>query len=564
LLSACSSAGGRGRDATGAEPDASAPPDLGLMNADGATADGQAGDSSSTAADRGATRPPARAIYVDQTISASQCSNYDPTARACGAGADRAYRTLDGAAAVAAAGDTVLLRQGTYTDPLIPRSSGDEHFPITFTVYPDETATLSGDAEPAMIQLNSVSWLVIERLTVSQARWLEAQSAHHNVIWYCTFEQTPASGTTGNVRFVKSNDNLIMWNEIYSGNDNLLLIDSERNVVSDNTITEARHSVFGIRCGDQNVIRNNFFANSQQKIGEVYDCGADTSAVANSFDSTKRNLIEGNEFTLTDRYYSTSGGNGIQYAGQDGIIRRNIFRNANVGLGMQTYEDEALYNHGNRVYHNVFYANDCAGIALSEDESDNVFVNNILAENLGWDGDCAGNSPAQLLYRGGLVGVSFRSNDFWGGGKGLPVFQEEFGTGDTLASFEAAQPTVFSGNLEVGPSFVDEDAFDFHLRAGSALQDAGAFLTTTVGAGSGMTMTVKDARFFYDRFGITIYADVGDTIQLAGTSDTAVVLACDLATNRLTLDRALTWTDGQGVSLAYQGSAPDVGAYEAP
>jgi hypothetical protein len=34
---------------------------------------------------------------------------------------------------------------------------------------------------------------------------------------------------------------------------------------------------------------------------------------------------------------------------------------------VQTYDDEALYNRGNRVYHNVFHANECAGIALGED-----------------------------------------------------------------------------------------------------------------------------------------------------------------------------------------------------
>jgi hypothetical protein len=30
----------------------------------------------------------------------------------------------------------------------------------------------------------------------------------------------------------------------------------------------------------------------------------------------------------------------------------------------------------------------------------------------------------------------------------------------------------------------------------------------------------------------------------------------------LTLDRALTWAAGQGVALAYEGRAPDMGAYE--
>ena len=32
----------------------------------------------------------------------------------------------------------------------------------------------------------------------------------------------------------------------------------------------------------------------------------------------------------------------------------------------------------------------------------------------------------------------------------------------------------------------------------------------------------------------------------------------------LTIDAPLTWSDGDGVSLAYEGLAPDLGAYEHP
>jgi len=508
------------------------------------------------------TPPPAGAIYVDPSLPEDDCADYDPTSRACGAGDSPAFRILADAVAVATAGDTVVLREGIYQEPLVPTSSGVEGAPLTFRAFPGEAPTLTGDASPAMIQLLGVSHVIIDGLRVEDAPWLEAQDAHHNVVRYCDFDSTPATGTTGNVRFVQSDDNLVLGNRIHAGNDDLLLIDSERNVVEDNDISEGGHSVFGIRCGDRNVIRGNRFANSLQKIGEVYDCGEDTSAVPNSFDSTRQNLIEGNEFTATDRYYSTSGGNGIQYAGQDGIVRHNVFRNANVGLGMQTYADEALHNRGNRVYGNVFVANECAGISLGEGEEDNAFVNNVLADNLGWDGDCAGDSPAQLLHRGDLAGVRFWNNALWGGAPEQAVILEEFAAGATLASLEASERGAGGEHLETDPRFVDAAAADFRLRDDSPLRDAGAFLTVTVGAGSGTVLAVGDARFFYDGFGIA--GEVGDAIQLAGQADTAVVVEVDLEGNRLTLDRELTWSDGVGVALAYQGAAPDVGAIEGP
>lgn len=66
--------------------------------------------------------------------------------------------------------------------------------------------------------------------------------------------------------------------------------------------------------------------------------------------------------------------------------------------------------------------------------------------------------------------------------------------------------------------------------------------------------------WFYDGYGIP--GETGDEIQLEGQREVARVTAVDLAANRLQLDRALTWTAGQGVALRYGGSRPDVGAFE--
>jgi hypothetical protein len=88
--------------------------------------------------------------------------------------------------------------------------------------------------------------------------------------------------------------------------------------------------------------------------------------------------------------------------------------------------------------------------------------------------------------------------------------------------------------------------------------DAGTWLTATTSAGSGMQIQVGDARYFIDGWGII----EGDLIQLQDQTQTARIRHVDYKGNILTVNTPLTWVSGQGVSLTYTGSAPDIGAYE--
>jgi hypothetical protein len=56
----------------------------------------------------------------------------------------RPFRTIGKAAAVAKAGDTVLVRTGTYRETVVPRNSGRAGAPIVFQPYRNEAVTLSG------------------------------------------------------------------------------------------------------------------------------------------------------------------------------------------------------------------------------------------------------------------------------------------------------------------------------------------------------------------------------------------------------------------------------------
>ncbi len=115
------------------------------------------------------------------------------------------------------------------------------------------------------------------------------------------------------------------------------------------------------------------------------------------------------------------------------------------------------------------------------------------------------------------------------------------------------------------PLFVDapekplsgDSGLDFNLRSGSPAIDRGGPLTWTNGQGSGKEIALDDAGYFSTGYGVV----EGDLIQV-GKNRPARVTAIDYERDVVTVDRSLWWQDAAPVSLAYNGSAPDIGALE--
>jgi hypothetical protein len=540
-----------------------------------------------------------RTLYVDPAIvsgtdASGDCpGTYDPATRAGGAGTGTAYNTLMEASLAAVAGDTIAIRGGTYQGDQIlrPQHSGSPGLPITYRNYGTESVILRNtnglsnltpdevDADQAGrqygIYIYDHSYLTLQGLQVTNVDgWARIVNSDHISLVNNDFTVALSTGTTGSVKFVHSDFNEIVNNRFQEGNDNLLLIHSNHNLVADNDFINGRHTLWCIRAGNYNILRGNYFYNALQKIGEIYDAETDLPI---TFDATKYNVVEGNIFAKTASSGDDSPYAGLQFAGQNCIIRNNVFyETIGPALDLTYYADEALYNYGNRIYGNVFYKTDFAGITIADAAAlnDNVFKNNILTQSIfvandtrwTWYTDDLAGKPVQLLI-GRIGGFLFENNDLFNvqaGEDHLITHGTRYDGYLTLPHsvswWQANYPALFTGNLEAEPGFVDAAGHDYHLAAGSPLIDTGTFLTQTAAGGSGTSLRVADAGYFRD--GVGLPAEPGDLIQLEGQTATARITAVDYATNTLTLDRALTWTAGQGVSLAYQGAAPDVGAYE--
>jgi hypothetical protein len=523
-------------------------------------------------------------IFVDPQISGSSCSTYDPAARSCGSGSRRAYDTLGGAAAVASPGDFVLIRAGTYAETLAPKSSGTKGQPITYRAYGAEKPTISGASLNPAIDISGREYLTIEGLTVDGVRrWLLGVDTKHVVLRGNRFLRAldPGGSSKTGLYFESASFNRVEANLIEdSTQDNLSLIKSDHNLIVGNTFRKAVHTLWTIKCGNENILRGNYFHNAVQKIGEIYDCdGVGINKNITLKDATRRNVVEDNDFAKTASSGDSSPYAGIQYAGQYGIIRRNRFyTTVGPGLDLTRYSGEAEHTHHNRVYHNVFYKTDFAGvhIAAGADVKDNILVNNVLAQSVfvandtrwDWYTKTLAGKPVQIMVAK-AQGFELRNNCLFGLAVG-DAYVITQGTrtsssnppGQNVAWWITNHPALVSGSIELAPEFVDAGNADFRLKATSPLRDKGAFLTTTSGSGSGKTLKVADSGYFHDGFGIP--GELGDRIQIEGGSGSARVVAVDRTAHTLTLDAALTWSDGKGVSLSFGGQAPDVGAHELP
>ena len=421
---------------------------------------------------------------------------------------------------------TVILRAGTYRDQISPSQSGTEAAPLVITNAQGEEVVITGIEKPA-IYLRNVSHIVVEGITVRDVLgWARLENANHNIFRNNNFQNALARGTTGGFKIVKSHYNHVLNNRFEKGNDSIVIQESDCNLINGNTFRWARHSLLSIRCGNFNVVRNNEFHNERQKAMEIYDCEAVSDAPFR-LDATKRNVVEYNRFIYTRGPSQPHKYNAVQYSGQYGIIRNNLFyNNQGGGIHFQIYKDEAMYNYGNRVYNNTFIKNRCYAVASSQSSGilfdDNVLKNNLLFGNE----DCRGkqhqinvmNSSSLILQHNAIVKA-----------------------GDD-------------------PKLVYKGVHNVCLKPESSHVDSGVFLTRTTSSGKGTAMAVEDVLYFSD--GFSIRGLKGDLIKLEGSRASARITAVDYLNSILLLDRELHWADGEGVALYYEGEKPDMGACE--
>jgi hypothetical protein len=331
--------------------------------------------------------------------------------------------------------------------------------------------------------------------------------------------------------------------ETDSGNMVMFADGAEHNLFEGNDLSYGGHNLMNLEARF-NVVRNNRFHSHWERNLSITRAGYC--------------LFEYNIITGAAKASDNPTPPGMKVEGRANIVRRNLYyRNIGAGFSTSVRQPQVPESTRNKIYHNVYVDNKLEvwsfRIKTYQGADENVFQNNIGFRN----------GPETVVFnaigtkpgKDPLLKTRFVANNLPGG----PLNIEGIGT-RPLSWFQQRYPQNFTANLVVDPQLVNPDAAepDFHLRPGSPCIDAGAFLTRTTSAGSGKTMEVEDVGYFCDGFDIV----EGGCIQLEGQSQTARIMGVDYDRNVLTLDRALQWAAGQGVSQPYRGKAPDIGAYE--
>lgn len=272
-----------------------------------------------------------------------------------GEGTDaKPLRTIQKAASLARAGDTIMVRNGVYKDHVYLRFSGESNKPIVLKNYPGERPVFDGEGK-GRIELQSehgwrkaIGWIIVEGFEVRNG-WdgIKFYNAHHIVLRGNYIHDNLNQGILGNGHHVRIEGNIIAHN----------------GFKGDNQESNKEH---GIYCtGSDFVIVNNVIHSNRAYGIQVagYPYKAENHA-GPEFADAHRWLISHN----TISFNQNRGGIVIWQAGAtDCIVQNNIFfRNAvTLDAGAVQGIDFVAPGGHHIVRRNLFFAPDRTSIGKS-------------------------------------------------------------------------------------------------------------------------------------------------------------------------------------------------------
>jgi parallel beta-helix repeat protein len=347
-------------------------------------------------------------------------------------------QTIQYAADLVEAGDTVLINPGTYAGGVTVETGGADGEPITFRASGSGVVINGSGGERDAFFITWADYVVVEGLTIQNAdrAGVRIDNSHHVTVRDCTFAN---NGTWG--LFTDFSDYTTVENcESYGSVD--------------------EHGIYISNSSDYPTIRGNrLHHNNGCGLHMNGDISMQPGDGIISYALVEDNVIYEN---------GAGGGSGINMDGVTHSLIRNNLLYDNHASGISIYQiDGGSGSHDNRVLNNtiVMASNGRWGINIpGTGDTNNKLFNNIVYNYHSWRGSITIGSPT-------LSGFESDYN----------VLMDRFSTDDgdtriTLAQWQALGYDAHSILATPTQLFVDASADDYHLKAGSPAINAGTLL----------------------------------------------------------------------------------------
>ncbi|MGP8323229.1 MAG: T9SS type A sorting domain-containing protein, partial [Methanosarcinaceae archaeon] len=288
----------------------------------------------------------------------------------------------------------------------------------------------------------------------------------------------------------------------------------------------------------------------------------------------EKNMFYGNTGDNDGEGNWSGGAGGIMHGSgtgsRDVIVRNNIFYDNKgailVEVGYKVYNNVVIANNRDYTGPNSDYDGGWKFVFSGLQLAHRVLSKTVIKNNI-----IGSHNHAEICMRRSEVpeSMDINNNLYFSGSDFVNLDNVKVGGFENWKTYIASITTIIGNeesSMENDPLFVNVPdypvgshyLFNFHLQSGSPCVNTGAFLTKTTNQGSGTQISVEDAGYFCDGWGIA----EGDLIQLEGQTQRVRINHVDYNNNIITVDQGLSWSSGQVISLAYEGSAPDIGANE--
>ncbi len=389
--------------------------------------------------------------------------------------ADYPWRTIQHAANMVGAGDTVYVKSGIYMEQVIITKSGSPGKYITFAAFQDDNVTIDGT------DISLGTWGGLIRIF---------GSSYINIIGFNVAHSTFAGiMVTSNYSGGYPSNILIQNNFVTDTNSSGIYTEDGNNITYDgNEVTHAQTlKVISQQNEIVDMVRTNNFEIKNNKIYDNDNFESIDVKEGSSYGSIHHNSIvpiqsagiyidsQGKNAQNIDIYNNrihdgaSSGNRGIALATEKGgflkkvnVYNNIINNNAAIGIAIASYSTGPIDNvtiSSNTVYNNGLVDNWGGGIVIEYKKAKNVIIVNNIAYNDTGRGDLVTDNRENSARFTNLVGIN-------------PIFVN---AGNQDFHLQSSSPAIDNGSSPSPTLFVPAFDFDNVPRPQDAGYDIGAF-----------------------------------------------------------------------------------------